>query len=198
MPRLVLPGLIEALLDLGVDMRSDGAELDELAAMGVHLADLSLNYKPILNRRLHARVSLAGAPALFSGCSIAAQSAGFWVLSVVQNSGVNPPFGVGIELVGTTFGSVVLTPINWNIYGTETGQVRNANQGNDFLRSTLGQFPALPLNAPWVVTSALESSRFFPLWVPPGSFFNVATLAANTAIDCSIALQIPSNLTVVS
>lgn len=194
MPILRLPGLIEALTDLGVDLASEGLYMGLDIVGDVSLGDLSLNYKPTLSRRLHARVSLAaGGAGLFSGASVGGVGTGFWVIATTNASGTGVNFSVD---QGTFFASLITTPINFNVVGTEQGQIRNGNQANDMVVSTIStQAVAPPPSTGYELTNAqYPSPGFFPFWVPPGGFANWCCIVANTAVDFSIALQMPADL----
>ena len=197
MPLLRLPGLIESLTDLGVDLQAEGVYFGLDIVGGVSLGDLALNYKPTLSRRLHTRVALpAGGAGIFSCASISAIGSGFWVLSVSNASGVGLNFSVD---QGAFFASLALTPMNWNVVGTEQGQVRPGNQANDFLLSTQSAGSgAAPTSVGFQLTNAQYANPgFFPFWVPPGGYANLCCIIANNAVDFSIALQMPADLRIV-
>lgn len=194
MPDLRRDGLIEALLDFGIDMDARGLDVPLSAPPVIQLQDLSLNYQPAIRARLLTRVLLAGAAATFTGVSVKADSRGFWVTGCVNLSAT----GVQLWVFSTAFVTAG-TPLGWNAIGDDAGQSRLGDACVDFfggqqalMANNIGAGPSLAGYQIPPVQAANQCPGLFPLWVPGNSFLNIASPFANTAIDVSVALQMPS------
>jgi hypothetical protein len=185
-------GLIEALLDFGVDLAAPGFDVDLTVQPGINVGDISQNYKPALRCRAFTRINQIANPATFSGCALQAGITGFWlqaILSTVATS-LNIGFSNNAAIVGNFTWA---TPVSWVAVGDSAGELRVGSLDGDFLAASLqgNNNPVGPVNG-FLISTTGNREQIFPIWVPPMMTLVLSNIANNTACDFSIAVQIPS------
>lgn len=185
-------GLIEAFLDFGVDLRSEGFDLPTQIVAGIQVQDLALNYKPALRAVSMTHFTAAANPATFGGAALQAGPTGFWLRTVCNMSA---------NVLGISFSNNPATAANftWAIplgfitVGDSPGELRSGGIEPDFLQATVaGNTNPAGFANHFAFSATGNREGLFPIWVPPMMTLVIEGATNTQAVDFSLCLQFPA------
>lgn len=187
--------MIEALIDLGVDMRSEGLEVPLEAQLGISVSDLSLNYQPAIRCRATTRqVFAAGGAGNYAGMVVRSPSSGMWLLEVTSVAAT----GIIVYVTLNAFANFAAGWVNqvlWCGTGDAPGEVRAQDALIDFgvgdaTGAKAGNLTAFgPGVGMQVNATTVFGGAFLPLWIPALSNVVFHSAAGNQSLDLSVCVQ---------
>jgi hypothetical protein len=183
-------GLIEAIDDFGGDLPIGGTfVLDQVVVATVQIADLSLNYPPAIRARLTAHPTIAaGGAGNFGGISVQVPISGAWIRKIANLSSTL------VFWISSIPWSANVGAFSWNVVGDKAGQVRSNNAATDFVPDTRSVSQAVAPAAGFAIAQGSAGEDLFPFFVPGATWINCVCVAANTALDVTLAIQIPASV----